>query len=95
VGFKENRVAVIVLHKYGKSDSQIFKQLKPLKIYGNFVYRAIKPYKELCGAEDLARSGRLKSVRAEAPIKTVVERIGRNPLWKQKIMPRELNISTQ
>jgi len=31
-GFKENRVAVIALHKCGKSDSQIFKLLKPLKI---------------------------------------------------------------
>ena len=90
-GFKENRVAVIVLHKCGKSDSQ----MKPLKISRNFNYRAIKRYKELWGVEDRARSGRLKSVRAEAPIKTVRERIGRNPLWKQKIMSRELNISTQ
>jgi hypothetical protein len=30
-GFMENRVAVIALHKCGKSDSQIFKLLKPLK----------------------------------------------------------------
>jgi len=42
----------------------------------------------------MARSGRLKSVRAEAPIKTVRERIRRNPLWKQ-IMSRQLNILTQ
>jgi len=31
-GFKENRVAVIALHKYGKSDYQIFKLLETLKI---------------------------------------------------------------
>jgi hypothetical protein len=31
-GFKENRVAVTALHKCGKSDSQILKLLKPLKI---------------------------------------------------------------
>jgi len=90
----ENRVAVIALHKCGKSDSQIFKLLKPLKISRNFVYRAIKRHKELWGVEDRDRSGRLKSVRAEAAIKTVRERIRRNPLWKQ-IMSRELNISTQ
>jgi hypothetical protein len=30
--FKENCVAVIALHKYGKSDSHIFILLKPLKI---------------------------------------------------------------
>jgi hypothetical protein len=94
-GFKENRVAVIPLHKCGKSDSQIFKLLKPLKISRNFFYQAIKSYEELWGVEDKARSGLLKSVRAEAAIKTVWEWIRRNPLWKQKIMSRELNISTQ
>jgi hypothetical protein len=31
-GFEEKRVALIALHKCGKSDSQIFKLLKPLKI---------------------------------------------------------------
>jgi len=60
-GFKENRVAVIALHTCGKSDSHIFKLLKPLKILRNFVYWAIKHYKELWGVEDRARSGRLNS----------------------------------
>jgi hypothetical protein len=31
-GFKENCVAVITLHKCGKSDSQIFELVKPMKI---------------------------------------------------------------
>ena len=79
-GFKVNRVAVTALHKCGKSDCQIFTLLKPLKISRNFNYRAIKRYKELWGVEDRARSGRLKSVRAEAAIKRVRERIRRNPL---------------
>jgi len=74
-GFKENRVAVIALHKCRKSDSQIFKLLKRLKMSRNFVYWAIKRYKELWGVEDRARSGRLKSVRAEVAIKTIRERI--------------------
>jgi len=74
-GFKESRVAVIALHKCGKSDSQIFKLLKPLKISRNFVYQAIKRYKEIWGVEDRSQSGRLKSVRAEATNKTVRERI--------------------
>jgi hypothetical protein len=34
-GFTENRVAVIALHKSRKSDSQIFKLLKELKISRN------------------------------------------------------------
>jgi hypothetical protein len=94
-GFKENRLAVIALYKCGKSDYQIFKLLKPLKISRNFVCREIKRYKELWIVEDRAQSGRLKSVRAEAAIKRVRQRIRLNPLWKQKIMSRELNILTQ
>jgi len=72
-GFKENHVAVIALHKCGKSDSKIFRLLKPLKISQNFVYQAIKHYKGLWSVEDRARSGCLKSVRVEATIKTVWE----------------------
>jgi hypothetical protein len=79
-GFKENHVAVTALHKYRKSDSQIFKLLKPLKISRDFIYQAIKRYKEFWGVEDRARSGRLKSVRTEAAIKTVQEWICRNLL---------------
>jgi hypothetical protein len=52
----------------------------------NFDYRAIKQYKDLWGVEDRAQSGRLKSARAEAIIKTVREQICQNLLWKQKIM---------
>jgi transposase len=74
-------VAVIALHKWGKSDSQIFQLLKPLKISRNFVCRAIKRYKELGGVED--GTGCLKSVWAEAAVKTVREWIRRNLLWKQ------------
>jgi hypothetical protein len=85
-GFKENHVAMIALHKCGKSDSHVFRLLTPLKILRNFVYRAIKCYKELWDIEDRARSGCLKSARAEAAIKTVWEWSRQNPLWKQKII---------
>jgi hypothetical protein len=53
--FKENNVTVIALHKCGKTDSQIFKLLKPLKISRNFIYRAIKLYKDLRSVEDRVR----------------------------------------
>ena len=92
---KWSGVSVKTLHKCGKSDSQNFKILKPLKISRNFVCGAIKGYKEMWRVEDRDRSGRLKNVTAAAAIKTVRERIRRNPLWKQKIMYRELNITTQ
>jgi hypothetical protein len=57
------------------------------------ICQAIKHYEELWRVEDRAHSGCLKSVRAEAAIKMVWERICQNPLWKQKIVSRKLNIS--
>jgi len=70
-GVKESHVTVIALHKCGKSTSQIFRLLKPMKISQNFTYQAIKHCKGLWSVEDRARSGCLKSVRAEATVKTV------------------------
>ena len=74
-GVKENHVAVIAIHSCGKSYCQIFRLLKPLKILLMFIYWAVKHYKELWRVEDSARTGCLKSVRAEAAIKTVCDQI--------------------
>ena len=73
-------MAVIALHNCGESYSQIFELLKPFKISRMFIYRGIKRYEELWRVEDRAWLGRLKSVRAEAAIKTVRERIRQNLL---------------
>ena len=85
-GAKYNHEAVIALPNCKKSHSQILKLLKPLKISQMFIYPAIKHYKELWRVEDRAQSGCLKSLRAQAAIKTVLEQIHQNLLWKQKIM---------
>jgi len=58
-----------------------------------FIYWEIKHYKELWRVEDRAQSGCLRSVRAEATIKTVQEWIRQNLLRLQKIMSQKLNIS--
>jgi hypothetical protein len=47
LGVMENHVAVIALHNCGKSDSQTFRLLKPLKISRMFVSRAINRFREL------------------------------------------------
>jgi hypothetical protein len=59
-----------------------FQTLKTIENSVNLHLSAIKHYKEIWRVEDRTRSGRLKCVRAEAAIKTVRERIRRNPLWK-------------
>jgi hypothetical protein len=63
-GVKKNHVAVIALHYCGKSYSQIFELLTPLKILLMFIYRSIKHSEELWRVEDRAQSGSLKSTRA-------------------------------
>jgi hypothetical protein len=94
-GVKENHEVVFALHNCGKTYSQISELLKPLKISQMFIYRAIKHYEELSRVEDRAQSRHLRSLRAQDNIKTMQERIHRNPLWKQEIMFRELKILTQ
>ena len=48
-GVKLNHVVVIALYSCGKSYSQIFKLLMPLKILQMFIHQAIKHYKKLEG----------------------------------------------
>jgi len=52
-----------------------FSNFRTLETIENFVYWAIKRYKELWGVADRARSGRPRCVRIKAAIKTVRERI--------------------
>lgn len=89
---KENRIAVIALHKCNKSPVEIFNLLKPLKISEKFVYRCIQRFNEASSVDDRPRNGRPRTTRTPAAVKAVSARIRRNPLRKQKIMAREMNI---
>ena len=87
-------MSVIALHNCGKSHSQIFKLLKPLKISRMFIYVSIKHYKELWRVEDRAHSGHLKSVG----LKLLSKQYGSGFTEIRsgnKIMSRKLNISTR
>jgi len=53
-----------------------------------FIYPAIKYYKELWRVEDRAWSGRMKSVRAEAAIKTVGSRLAEIRSGYRRSCPR-------
>lgn len=89
---KENRVAVIALHKCKKTPVEIFNLLQSLGISMKFVYRTIKRFSEMSSVNDRPRSGRPRDSRTPAVIKAVAERIRRNPLRKQKILSREMKI---
>ncbi|KAA5753606.1 helix-turn-helix domain-containing protein, partial [Klebsiella pneumoniae] len=83
---KEDRVAVIALHRCGYAPIQIFNILKNLNITKRFVYRTIKRYNEDSSVDDRSRSGRPRSVRTPAVIKAVKARNQRNPKRKQKLL---------
>lgn len=92
-GDYENRIAVIALHRVGKSNSEIFQILQKLKISRMFVHRTVNRFLETGSVKDRPREGRPRSVRSPAAVKAVAARIRRNPVRKQTIMSRELNIS--
>ncbi|KAJ4441225.1 hypothetical protein ANN_11076 [Periplaneta americana] len=93
-GVKENRIAVLALHKCSKTPVEIFNLLRPLKITKKFVYLCIIRYTHNSSCDDRARSYRLRKTRTPATI-AVAERIRRNPHCKQKLMGREMNIAPQ
>lgn len=92
---KENRVAVIALHKCKIERGEIFRLLKPLGITRRFVYRAVKLFEDTGDVKDRQRSGRPRTVRTPETIKAVKARIMRNPLRKQKIMAREMHVNAK
>ena len=92
-GEYENRVAVIALHKVGKSPGEIFKTLQKLKISRRFVYRTIQRFIETGTVKDRPRQGRPRTIRTLERVKAVAARVRRNPVRRQSVMARELNMS--
>lgn len=79
----ESRVAVIALHKVGKSASDISATLKKLKINRIFVYRTISRYIETGTIKDCLREGRPRSMRTDKVDEAVAAHIQRNPVRRQ------------
>lgn len=90
---KEDRVAVIALHRCGHSPKTIFNLLQMLEITKRFVYRTIKRYNESSSVDDKKRTGRPRSVRTPGVIKAIQARIARNPVRKQKLMALEMGLT--
>lgn len=89
---KSLRALVIKLHDEGKTNPEIVKTLKPLKINRMFVYRTLKRYKETSSLDDRPRSGRPRSARTPAIVKRVREMIRRNPRRRQTHLARKYNV---
>jgi len=91
----EKRTAVIALYNAGTSTKDIVKQLQGGGVTRLFVYRTIKRYQDTGKVNDRVRSDRPRVVRTKEKIKAVRERIRRNPVRKQKVMAREMNLSSR
>mgnify|MGYP002716655119 CR=1 FL=1 len=92
-GVYENRIAVLALFRCGKRAKDIFSTLKPLGISERFVFRTIARFKQTGETVDRVRSGRPRCVRTKEVVNAVRARIRRNPLHKQTILSRDMNIS--
>jgi hypothetical protein len=83
-GVKENQTGLTALRNCGKSYSKIFELLEPLNILRLFIFRGIKGYEELWRVEDRDQSGGLRSLRAQAAVKTVrAIRSGNRRSWPE------------
>ncbi|CAH2091706.1 unnamed protein product [Euphydryas editha] len=91
-GDKENRIAVIALHKVGMELSVIFQTHQKLGFIRMFVYRTINRNNNTWSVEDQKRSGRPRAVRTTKPVNAVKVRIHQNPIRNQKILSREMKI---
>lgn len=67
----------------------IFKTIHPL---GLLIYRCIRPFEETGDVNDRHQSSRSCTIRTPQVIKAVKLKIKRNPLRKQQIMARDMNI---
>lgn len=57
------------------------------------MHRTVARYKQTGALVDCSRSGHPRDARTENVVRAVRARIQRNPLRKQKIMSREMNVA--
>lgn len=89
---KEQRLAIISLHKKGRSQSQIVRLLGAQK---STVSRAIQRFKELGDTKDRARSGRPRSARTSRNRNLLKKRLQRNPRLSLGKVSRQTKINRE
>lgn len=90
---KEHRVLVKSYFDQGKSAPEIFSLVKGIGIKQRFVQYWVKRLRENGGIEDAKRCGRTRTVRTKSMVKTVRDRIRRNPERRSRELAVKLNTS--
>lgn len=75
---KKDRFTVMTLNYYGYAPTEFFNILQKLKTTLRFIFRTIKRYTDYLSFENRKRSGRPRTVKTPAVIKTVKVRIQQN-----------------
>ena len=84
------RESIVFLHCAGKSDSFI---AKTLSVARSTVWKTVKRFKERGDFADRPRSGKPRSKRSKAMIKTIRERIRRDPRRSMRKMAKDTDMS--
>lgn len=90
----EARVELVVnLHKKGKRNCEILRELKHLKVNKRFIERSIKRFRETGSGIYRHNGGRKRTVRTPKLIKKIRERIRRNNAQSARKMSKNMNLS--
>ncbi len=92
-GVCEDRVAIVALHRCGMPPTEIMKTLTPLVINERLVFCMLSKYKEANDVSDCPRSGWPHIAQTREVVRTACARVMRNPLQKQIILTREMQIA--
>lgn len=90
---RSERAAVVQLHLAGATVSESLHTLKWSRRRKDFVNRTIQRYSETLTLSDRPRPGRPRSVRTGQLLKTVAQKVHRNPLRSMRGMARAANVS--
>lgn len=87
------REVIINLFRAKMSQSEILNVLKKQGVNRKLIYRTIKRFKETGSSKIQPKQGRKRSIRTPKLVKTVRERIRRNPAQSMNKMAKVLQIS--
>ena len=92
---KDKMAIVIELYHQGKTPPEIFQELKNFQINRMFIKRTLGRFLETYSIDDRPRSGRMSSVTTKKLIKSVRERIRRNPRRSLRKMAIEMGVGRE
>lgn len=92
IRMEAKRKLIFELHKNGKRNCEILRDLKSIGVNKLFIYRTLKRYKNTGSIHPVKKPGKKRTTRTRTVIKVVRERIRRNPAQSVRSIGRSLGI---